>query len=151
MSFIRSAWAGLYRFFRHGAPAPRPKKTQRLVLIEIRGLLPILIASHSMRKISTHVLSFIVALAALTLTGLASAVDGLILLESSDPGVLAVTPLDGGLFRVDVVGPGTATLTASGDADLGDGIQTIATAFEYQVFDAGLEADHFELSASGFV
>ena len=104
-----------------------------------------------MRKISTHVLSFTAALAGLTPDSLVAALDGALTLVSSDPGVLAVTPLEGGLFRVDVIGAGLATLTASGDADLSDGVKTITSAFEYQVIDTGPEADHLELTVSGLI
>lgn len=133
---------------RHSKPGKAPI---RLVLIENLHGRQFIVERDVMRKISTSVLSFIVAIASLTQGLAAAAIDGLVLLESSDPGVLAVTPTADGLFKVDVIGPGECQLIASGDADLGDGVKTIRTAFNYQVFDAGEEADHFELTASGFV
>lgn len=106
---------------------------------------------NKMKKISTAVLYFIASLLALSPNLIEAAIDGSIQLVSSDPSVLAVTPLPDGTFRIDVVGPGECQLTASGDADLGDGIKTIHSVFNYLVYDSSNDADHFELTATQFI
>ncbi len=98
-----------------------------------------------MKKISSLIPWFVVSLVALAITGLNAAIDGAIAVVSSDPSVLQVTPLGEGKFHVDVVGVGYATLTVSGDADLGDGIKTLSQDFNFEVYDGATEADHFEL------
>ena len=146
-NFLRAIVLSSNLFFRR---VKRPKITVRLVLIEHWMDHLYIVLDTKMRKISTHVLYFICTLAGLTPGLVAAAIDDAATLTSSDPGVLKVTPTDGGLFRVDVVGPGTCQLIASGDADLGDGVKTITSTFDYTVFDAGIEADHFELTAVQF-
>ncbi|MGZ5056678.1 MAG: hypothetical protein ACXWAT_17280 [Methylobacter sp.] len=110
------------------------------------GSLILFVQGQKMKKISSSVLHFLVSIAALTVTGMAAALDGAIAVVSSDPNVLAVTPQNDGTFLVEVTGVGLATLTVSGDADLGDGIRTISQAFEFEVYDGETEADHFDLS-----
>ena len=104
-----------------------------------------------MKRISSSVLHFIITIAALTAAGLSAAVDGAISVASSDPNVLQATPQADGTFLVEVVGIGLATLTVSGDADLGDGVRPISQAFEFEVYDVGGEADHFDLAITGIV
>ncbi len=137
-------------FLRRVQTAVRLKKPRRLALLEYQRDHLTLVQENVMRKISTHVVTFLIALAALTPASRVAAIDGALKLTSSDPGVLAVTPLEGGLFRVEVVGHGFCTLRATGDADLTDGVKSISTDFTYQVVDPGPEADHFALTASGF-
>ena len=104
-----------------------------------------------MRKVSTHVLYFIITLIGLTPELAVAAIDGSAQLISSDTGVLSVETLEDGTFKVTVVGPGEAQLIAQGDADLGEGIKTIQSTFDYTVYEPGPEADHFDLKVSGFV
>jgi hypothetical protein len=110
------------------------------------GYLHLFTKGTSMKKISSSVLHFLISVAALTAAGLSATVDGAISIVSSDPSVLLVTPQADGAFLVEVTGVGLANLTASGDADLGDGIRTISQVFEFQVYDGATEADHFDLS-----
>lgn len=104
-----------------------------------------------MRKISMRVAYFFVSVVGLTPELVEAAVDGLPVLLSSDPSVLQVETQADGLFKIIVVGPGSAQLIAKGDADLGDGVKSIESAFDYTVYDQGAEADHFELTTTGFV
>jgi len=97
------------------------------------------------KKISSLTSWFVVSLVALAVTGLNAALDGAIAVVSSNPAVLQVTPLGDGKFHVDVVGVGSASLTVSGDTDLGDGIRTLSQFFYFEVYDGATEADHFEL------
>lgn len=107
-----------------------------------------IIQGSSMKKISSAVSHFVISIVALTAAGVSAAVDGAISVVSSNPDVLRVTPQADGTYMVEVVGVGPATLTASGDADLGDGVRTISDAFEFEVYDGATEADHFDLSIS---
>ncbi len=110
------------------------------------GSLILFVQGQKMKKISSSILHILISIAALTVTGMAAALDGAISVVSSDPNVLTVTPQDNGTFLVEVTGVGLATLTVSGDADLGDGVRTISQAFEFEVYDGATEADHFDLS-----
>jgi hypothetical protein len=124
------------------------KKTTcpRKPLLRCEGSLFVFFAKpFIMKKISSLIPWFDVALVAQAISGLDAVIDGAITVVSSAPSVLAVTPLGDGTFHVDVVGVGHATLTVSGDADLGDGIKTLSQAFEFEVYDGATEADHFEL------
>ena len=124
------------------------KKTTclRNPLIRCESSFPLFFANpFIMKKISSLIPWFIVSLVALAVTGLNAVIDGAISVVSSDPNVLLVTPLGDGKFHVDVVGIGYATLTVSGDADLGDGIKTLSQDFNFEVYDGATEADHFEL------
>ena len=98
-----------------------------------------------MKKISSLVSWFVISLVAMALSGINAAIDGAIVVVSSDPDVLRVTPLGDGKFHVEVIGVGNATLTVSGDADLGDGIKPLSQDFAFEVYDGATEADHFEL------
>lgn len=104
--------------------------------------------SPSMKKISNSVLYFIISALAITDAGINAAVDGFISVVSSDPNVLLVTPQVDGMFHITVVGVGRATLTVSGDADLGDGVRQVNTVFEYEVYDDADKADHFDISTT---
>ena len=79
-------------------------------------------------------------------SGLAASLDGALNVASSNVGVLTVTPLEGGLFRVDFIGAGEASLLVSGDADLGEGVTTISQGFDFVLYDPALQADHFDLT-----
>jgi hypothetical protein len=122
-----------------------------LLLMQISGgYSTFFMSPYSMRKISSLVPWFIISLLAFAFSGVAAAIDGAIAVVSSDPGILLVTPTADGKFHVAVVGVGRATLTVSGDADLGDGIRNLSQKFEFEVYDGAIEADHFELQITEF-
>lgn len=126
----------------------RRKNAVRITLwwLSAGGYLTLFVQGQKMKKISSSILHFIISLAALTVEGMQASLDGAISVVTSDPGVLQVTPQADGTFLVEVTGVGLATLTVSGDADLGDGVRTISQAFEFEVYDGATEADHFDLS-----
>lgn len=67
-----------------------------------------------------------VALAITNSRGNPAQVDGVPVWASSDETVLAVTPADDGMSAmVDTVGPGTARISVTADADTGSGTKTI--------------------------
>lgn len=99
-----------------------------------------------LKKISLAASYLIVSLTGVSVTGATAVLDGALSVVSSDPGVLTVTPQEGGLFRVDLIGVGQAQLIVSGDADLGDGVRTISQEFGFEIYDPFTEADHFDLA-----
>ncbi len=103
------------------------------------------------KKLSTSILTLIASVAALTQAGVLAAIDGDISVVSSDPAVLQVEPLDDGTFKFTVIGVGLATITVSGDADLGDGVKPVSQDFSFEVYDGASEADHFDLALSQIV
>jgi|GEM_PF-4955350 len=127
------------------------KHPEFLLIISTRTGILSTLTRKKMKKISTSVLYFIASLLALTPELVAAAIDGTATLISSDPNVLLIENLDDGTFKVHVAGPGECQLIASGDADLGDGVQTISTSFAFTVFDQPALPDHFELTTSGFI
>lgn len=77
--------------------------------------------------------------ASVTLDPPGSRLDGALSWESSDPGVLTATPEgDGMTAEITTPADGVATLTVSGDADLGEGVRPIETVIGVIV---GLEAE----------
>ncbi|NOV29181.1 hypothetical protein [Methylomonas sp. ZR1] len=122
------------------------EKPTRIALRTVFADYIITMEPHEMKRISSLVTQFIVTALALTYAGASAAIDGAISIVSSDPNVLLVTPVGDGQFLVKVVGKGLATLTVSGDADLGDGIRSITQSFEFEVYDGDTEADHFDLT-----
>ncbi|OQW74845.1 MAG: hypothetical protein BVN35_09530 [Proteobacteria bacterium ST_bin11] len=131
----------LYLEYKYGGENPT-----RIALRAVFADYIITLEPNQMKRISSLVTQFIVTALALTSAGASAAIDGAISIVSSDPNVLLVTPVGNGQFLVKVVGKGLATLTVSGDADLGDGIRTITQAFEFEVYDGDTEADHFDLT-----
>lgn len=154
-------WLGVALFFLY-LHLCRPKKINPRLVRHDRywalhgfcawnGVCSFSMENHSMKRISSLITSFLVSFSSLSSAGAVAAIDGALSVASSDPGILAVTPLDGGLFRVDVVGIGLAKLTVSADADLGDNVYTIRQDFEFEVYDGHDEADHFVLSITDIV
>jgi hypothetical protein len=77
--------------------------------------------------------------ASVTLDPPGSRLDGALSWDSSDPGVLTATPEgDGMVAEITTPADGVATLTVSGDADLGEGVRPISTVVGVIV---GLEAE----------
>ncbi|WP_427500789.1 hypothetical protein ACQE3E_15600 [Methylomonas sp. MED-D] len=106
--------------------------------------------TQPMKKLSTAIAYFIVSLVGLTVEGVQASVDGVFTLESTDPGVLSVTPLPNGQFRVDVVGVGSASLVAGADADLSDSVKRIEQGFEFLIYNETEQADHIDLTILEF-
>lgn len=97
------------------------------------------------KRFSLLTAAIVVSIVGLTQSGAAAMLDGAISVASSNPDVLQVTQLEGGLFRVDFVGPGEAKLLVSADADLSDGVRTIYQEYAFLIFDQNAEADQFDL------
>ena len=130
----------LFRFLRHNR---KISPVSFAVRICADGLFNLCLESNVMQKFNLVVGFVILSFFGLSKEALAAAVDGAISVVSSDTNVLKVTPLADGTHRIDLVGVGNATLTVSGDADLGDGVAPITTVFNYEVYDGAHEADHF--------
>jgi hypothetical protein len=99
-----------------------------------------------LKRLSSLIPFFIINLIALSASGVKSLIDGAIAVVSSDPGVLEVTALGEGRFNIKIVGPGLATLTVTADVDLSDEVREITQTFDFEIYDASLEANHFDLS-----
>lgn len=125
----------------------RQKKTKvRMVcIVQVAGE-SFILEPNTMKKFSLSTAAILLSLSGLSLAGVQAAVDGAITVVSSDESVLKVTHQDDGLFRVDFIAPGKATLTASADADLTDGVKNIFSTWDIEIIDRALEADHFDFS-----
>ena len=134
----------------HQRPAKITPRPRMPFLRCVGGFKTFYVGPYRMKKISSLIPWFVICLIALPMSGITAAVDGAIAVVSSDPSVLLVTPLGEGKFHVEVVGVGFASLTVSGDADLGDGVREISQVFEFEVYDGATEADHFELQITEF-
>lgn len=98
-----------------------------------------------MKKLALSVNFILVSLIAFTSLGVQAKVDGAIKLESSNNDVLRVEPLEGGLFKVHFVGAGQASLKASADKDLSEGVQILEQSWDFEIYDDAALADHFDL------
>jgi len=98
-------------------------------------------------RLSSLVASVLLTFPPLSQAGKAAEVDGAILVVSSNPSVLAISAVEGvvGKYRAEVVGLGSASISVSGDADLGDGVQTIESMYDFEVYDGENVADHFDI------
>ena len=116
-------------------------------LLECRGSFNVFLMRASMlKRISSLIPFFIINLVALSASSVKSLIDGAIAVVSSDPNVLEVTALGDGKFHVVVKGPGLATLTVTADVDLSDDVHEITQSFDFEIYDAALEATHFDLA-----
>ena len=116
-------------------------------LLECRGSFNVFLMRSSMlKRISSLIPFFIINLIALSESGVKSLIDGAIAVISTDPNVLEVTALGDGKFHVLVKGPGLATLIVTADVDLSDDVHEITQSFPFEIYDATLEATHFDLA-----
>lgn len=97
------------------------------------------------KRFSLLTAAIVVSIVGLTQSGAAAMLDGAISVASSNTDVLQVTQLEGGLFRVDFVGPGEAKLLVSADADLSDDVRTLYQEYAFLIYDQAAEADQFDL------
>lgn len=99
-----------------------------------------------LKKFSLLTGYIVISLLGISAAGATAVLDGALSVVSSDDSVLTVTPLEGGLFRVDFVGSGQASLMVSGDADLSDGVRTLSQEYPFEIYDQTDEADHIDLT-----
>lgn len=151
LQFIGSLVAAAGTFFfldRLLTRRPRKKPVVRFALIvsDPDDITSFFTEQDPMKKFSLATAYILISLVGLTAAGVTAAVDGEIGLVSTDPNVLLVTPLEGGLFKVEFVGVGEASLVARADADLSDGVREIEQRFDFLVYDQSQEADHFDFT-----
>ena len=143
------AAAGTF-FFLDRLLTRRPRKNPvvrfALIVSDADGITSFFTEQDPMKKFSLATAYILISLVGLTPAGVTAAVDGAISLDSTDPNVLLVTPLEAGLFKVEFVGVGEASLVARADADLSDGVREIEQRFDFLVYDQSQEADHFDFT-----
>jgi hypothetical protein len=123
----------------------QPEKTKvRMVIYQDAG--NIVLEPKMLKKFSLLTGYIVISLVGISAAGATAVLDGALSAVSSDDSVMTVTPQEGGLFRVDFVGVGQASLMVSGDADLSEGVRTLSQMYQFEIYDQTAEADHFDLT-----
>lgn len=121
------------------APPPRPRRARLRVWISNASFIEgdnLVMRITSEQKVK-------VTVAPKTAGGHDATIDGDVAFTSSDDTVARIDPIDGSSCYVTAVGPGAAQISASFDADLGEGVREITASGALEVVAA--EADTAEI------
>ena len=99
-----------------------------------------------MKKFNLGLAFVLISLVGLTPEGVSAAAAGTLSVVSSDDTVLTVTPLDGGLFRLDFHAEGHAALLVDYGGDEATGTAAFDQAISLFVVDETKQVDHFEIA-----